>query len=135
MANTWLDPEFLRAIRTVARLTAVDGATILDDHGRLLGFGAKIRMPITIDTSAPPVMATLWSELAGHMPREVGWGELGGTRHLSAALFVAQNHDAVVLVSSMDGPTKLLGWSATLKPERVAIWADLELMLIPQIPH
>lgn len=129
------DHEFLRIVRTIARLTAVDGATILDDHGRILGFGAKIRMPSTMPECALPMTQTLWGELARSRPREVVWGELGGTRHLSAALFVAQNPRAIALVCSMDGPTKILAWSTTLKPPRVAIVTDLELLLTPEVPH
>jgi DNA integrity scanning protein DisA with diadenylate cyclase activity len=37
--------------------------------------------------------------------------ELGGTRHLSAAQFVQDQHDAVALVASQDGRFTIFAWS------------------------
>ena len=38
-------------------------------------------------------------------------GQLGGTRHLSAAQFVRDQHDAVALVASQDGRFTVFAWS------------------------
>jgi hypothetical protein len=38
-------------------------------------------------------------------------GQLGGTRHLSAAQFVYDQHDAVALVASQDGQFTVFAWS------------------------
>jgi hypothetical protein len=38
-------------------------------------------------------------------------GELGGTRHQSAAQFVQDQHDAVALVASQDGRFTVFVWS------------------------
>ena len=37
--------------------------------------------------------------------------QLGGTRHLSAAQFVQDQHDAVALVASQDGHFTIFAWS------------------------
>ena len=37
--------------------------------------------------------------------------ELGGTRHLSAAQFIHDQHDAVALVASQDGRFTVFAWS------------------------
>jgi hypothetical protein len=37
--------------------------------------------------------------------------QLGGTRHLSAAQFVQDQHDAVALVASQDGAFTVFAWS------------------------
>jgi hypothetical protein len=38
-------------------------------------------------------------------------GKLGGTRHLSAAQFVHDQHEAVALVASQDGQFTVFAWS------------------------
>ena len=38
-------------------------------------------------------------------------GQLGGTRHLSAAQFAQDQQDAVALVASQDGRFTLFAWS------------------------
>jgi hypothetical protein len=38
-------------------------------------------------------------------------GQLGGTRHLSAAQFAHDEHDAVALVASQDGRFTVFAWS------------------------
>ena len=37
--------------------------------------------------------------------------QLGGTRHLSAAQFVHDQHDAIALVASQDGRFTIFEWS------------------------
>jgi hypothetical protein len=111
----------------------VDGATILDSHGHILGFGAKIRLPSTLPDMPPPIQNTLWGDLADVPGQEVDWAGLGGTRHLSAALFAAHNHRAMVAVCSADGPMKIMSWSKESIPPRVLVLTDVELMLIPEI--
>jgi len=37
--------------------------------------------------------------------------EIGGTRHLSAAQFVQDQHDALALVASQDGRFTVFAWS------------------------
>ena len=122
------DHEFLRAVSSVARLTAVDGAVVVDDRLSVFGFGAKIGIPAASPSVLNPVPQTLPDLFAGREAREGSWGGLGGTRHLSAAHFVAENSEAVALIVSVDGPTKLITWIDDPLPRRIGVYGDLELL-------
>ena len=97
-----------RAIDAMAGLTAVDGATIVTPRYELLAFGAKIARR----RGAPIVEQIIVTE-----PIEAGTadrmhpGQLGGTRHLSAAQFVHDQRGAVALVASQDGRFTIFSWS------------------------
>jgi hypothetical protein len=95
----WMD-AVRRAVDQVAGLTAVDGATIIDDRYHLLAFGAKIARS---RGSAPVERVVVMEPVVGARPAEVDVSELGGTRHLSAAQFVRDQPDALALVASQDG--------------------------------
>jgi hypothetical protein len=104
----WQD-EMEDTVRAVAGLTAVDGATVITDRYELLAFGAKIArregFPLVEETAVTEPIED--SEVVvGHPSR------LGGTRHLSAAQFVHDQHDAVALVASQDGRFTIFGWSS-----------------------
>jgi hypothetical protein len=97
-----------RVVDSVAGLTAVDGATIISDRYELLAFGAKI------------VRRAGWDQVGGVMVTEpiegtaaviAEPGQLGGTRHLSAAQFAHDQRDAIALVASQDGRFTVFGWS------------------------
>jgi len=97
-----------RAVETVAGLTAVDGATIITDKYELLAFGAKIARR----KGSPQVeQVTVTEPIEGGVPAEFHPTQLGGTRHLSAAQFVHDQRDAVVLVASQDGRFTVFAWS------------------------
>ena len=97
-----------RAIDAIAGLTAVDGATILTDQYELLGFGAKIARR----KGSPQVeQVTMTEPIEGGSAAIVHPTQLGGTRHLSAAQFVQDQHDAVALVASQDGHFTVFAWS------------------------
>jgi len=92
----------------VAGLTAVDGAALLSDNHDLLAFGAKI----TRRRGSPLVeQLTLTEPIEGGTPLIVTPADLGGTRHLSAAQFVHDQHDAVALVASQDRRFTVFAWS------------------------
>jgi len=96
------------AVETVAGVTAVDGATILTDSYELLGFGAKI----TRRRGAQHVeKVTMTEPIEGGVPQELTSSQIGGTRHLSAAQFVHDQHDALALVASQDGRFTVFAWS------------------------
>ena len=98
-----------RAIDTVAGLTAVDGATVIDQEFRLLAFGAKIRR-----RREEAVENVLYLDLASDAaPIVVNASELGGTRHFSAAQFAYDQRDSVALVASQDGRFTVFAWSRT----------------------
>lgn len=103
------DPDDLkRAVDAVAGLTAVDGATIITDRYDLVAFGAKIarrrgRTPVELVNVTEPV--------EGSAATRATPAQLGGTRHLSAAQFVHDQHDATALVASQDGRFTIFKWS------------------------
>jgi hypothetical protein len=96
------------AINGLAGLTAVDGATIINDQYELLAFGAKIGRA----AGGLPVEEMLVTEpVIGNEGVVVHPVQQGGTRHLSAAQFVHDQHDAIALVASQDGRFTIFSWS------------------------
>lgn len=97
-----------RVVDTIGGLTAVDGATVINDQYEVLAFGAKIRRP----EGSPPVDKWVITEpVVGNLPIVVQPTEHGGTRHLSAAQFVHDQRDALALVASQDGKFTVFAWS------------------------
>lgn len=103
------DPDDLRrAVDAIAGLTAVDGATIINDRYDLLGFGAKIARK---RGSTPVEFVNLTEPVQGSTPVRATPAQFGGTRHLSAAQFVHDQRDATALVASQDGRFTIFKWS------------------------
>jgi hypothetical protein len=100
--------ELGQTIEWVAGLTAVDGAVVINDRYELLGFGAKIARRRGF---AQVEHITLTEPIQRVAPALVHPEELGGTRHLSAAQFVHDQHDAIALVASQDGRFTIFEWS------------------------
>ncbi len=98
-----------RDIDSVAGLTAADGATILNDRFEVLAFGAKI---IRRRGSPQVAQVTLSEPIEGSVAAVVETAQLGGTRHISAAQFTHDQHQALAMVASQDGRFTLFGWSA-----------------------
>ncbi|OCX53689.1 hypothetical protein BEL04_05175 [Mucilaginibacter sp. PPCGB 2223] len=100
--------ELNKAIESVAGLTAVDGATLINDRHELLAFGAKI----TRSAKSQRVERMMVTEpVLGVEPRIIHPGAEGGTRHLSAAQFVFDQRDAIAMVASQDGRFTIFSWS------------------------
>lgn len=100
--------EVNRTVDNVAGLTAVDGATIINDQLELLAFGAKIGL----SPGGTPVGEILVTEpIIGTEAVIIHPAQNGGTRHLSAAQFVFDQRDAIALVSSQDGRFTIFSWS------------------------
>jgi len=97
-----------RDIDAVAGLTAADGATILNEHFEVLGFGAKI---VRRWQSPFVTQITLSEPIEGAVSTVVEPTQLGGTRHSSAAQFTHDQQDALAMVASQDGRFTLFGWS------------------------
>ena len=97
-----------RAVDTVAGLTAVDGATVMNDQYEVHAFGATIRRP---EGSAPVEHVVTTEPVVGDKPVVVHPVQTGGTRHLSAAQFVHDQRDALALVASQDGRFTVFAWS------------------------
>jgi hypothetical protein len=98
-----------RAVDAVAGLTAVDGAVVLTDQYHVLGFGAKITRRRGHD---PVDQVTLTEPIEGGAATLIHPDKLGGTRHLSAAQFVQDQHDSAALVASQDGRFTVFEWSS-----------------------
>jgi sensor domain DACNV-containing protein len=103
----WED-ELTLAIETVAGLTAVDGATVMNDRFELLAFSVKTARHAESER-VQEVKVT--EPVEGMVPYIVHPTQLGGTRHLSAAQFVFDQHDASALVASQDGRFTVFQWS------------------------
>jgi hypothetical protein len=97
-----------RVVDTIGGMTAVDGATVINDRYEVLAFGAKIRRR----EGCPPVDKWVITEpIVGNLPVVVQPTEHGGTRHLSAAQFVFDQREALALVASQDGRFTVFAWS------------------------
>jgi hypothetical protein len=103
----WVD-ALRHAVDGVASLTAVDGATVMTDRYEVLAFGAKI---VRRDGSSQVTEVIMTEPIEGARTEVVEPSQLGGTRHLSAAQFVRDQHDAVALVASQDGRFTVFAWS------------------------
>ena len=97
-----------RAVDTIGGLTAVDGATVINDHYEVLAFGAKIRRK---EGSAPVDKWVVTEPVVGNVGVVVQPTEHGGTRHLSAAQFVYDQHETLAMVASQDGRFTVFAWS------------------------
>jgi hypothetical protein len=98
-----------RTVDAVAGLTAVDGAVVLTDQYDVLGFGAKITRRRGHNL-VEQVMVT--EPIEGGVATLVPPDKLGGTRHLSAAQFVQDQHNCAALIASQDGRFTVFEWSA-----------------------
>jgi hypothetical protein len=109
----------LRALRLVGGLTAVDGALVMNTDLEILGYGAKLRA----HTEQLIVREWFsWGEYA-KQPRH----NIGGTRHRSAAEFVARHPDTVTFVASQDGRFTIF-WSSKGGGEVLAHRVELLLL-------
>ena len=106
-SHAWQE-SLTRVVDTIAGLTAVDGATVLTDKSELLAFGAKA----TRRKGSPQIEnVTITEPVEGGVAVVAPASRLGGTRHLSAAQFIHDQHDAVALVASQDGRFTVFAWS------------------------
>ena len=105
--SSWKD-AFRDAIEAIAGLTAVDGATIINDRYDLMAFGAKILRR----RGSPVVEQVVVTEpIVGGSAEAVHPTVLGGTRHLSATQFVHDQRNTLALVASQDGRFTVFAWS------------------------
>lgn len=101
-----------REVENITGLTAVDGATLINDRHELMAFGAKI----TRSAKSTPVDQMLMMEpVIGGIPLLVHPSSIGGTRHFSAAQFVHDQNSSLALVASQDGYFTVFSWSEQAK--------------------
>jgi hypothetical protein len=104
--------NILDAIEIVGGFTAVDGATVLTSQYELLAFGAKVTRRAD-GTSVEDLVVT--EPVVGSSATRLHPAKNGGTRHLAAAQFVHDQHDALALVASQDGNFTVFSWSEALQ--------------------
>jgi hypothetical protein len=101
--------ELTHAVDAVAGLTAVDGATVMNDRYEVLAFAVKIAR----HEDRGRVEQVMVTEPVEGIPAVMmPPAQMGGTRHLSAAQFVHDQRDASALVASQDGHFTVFQWSA-----------------------
>jgi len=98
---------------TIASLTSVDGAVLINDHFKVLGFGAEV---IAHSPSLSEVQ--LVSEDDKSVPLSV---ESFGTRHRSAFRFCSSYEDSVAFVVSQDGGVK----AVKREGKNVLLWPNI----------
>jgi hypothetical protein len=88
------------AARFIASLTAVDGAVVVTDKLRIIGFGVEVTAPFS---AGDKIHVTYTAE--GTETKEVRFEDYG-TRHRSAFRFVASLEPSVGFIMSQDGGVK-----------------------------
>ena len=99
---------FNRAVDAIAGLTAVDGATVMNECDELLAFGVKL---VRKRGAERVEKVAVTAPVMGNVAAVVEPSALGGTRHLSAAQFVHDQRDALAMVASQDGRFTVFAWS------------------------
>ncbi|HUJ58072.1 MAG TPA: hypothetical protein VLX92_06255 [Kofleriaceae bacterium] len=104
MAPTSWHPQDMSRI---ASLAAVDGAVVVSPDVHVFGFGAKIKIKDQAVEVRAIEPATQHQAIA-----TIDLEALGGTRHQSAARFVAAHHETVAIIASQDRRLSVAAWSA-----------------------
>lgn len=104
--SVWLS-ALKNELESLAGLTAIDGATVINDRYEWIAFGAKIKRA----SGCLPVEQIFFHEpVVGGTASVVNAAHHGGTRHLSAAQFVHDQRNAIALVASQDGNFTIFTW-------------------------
>jgi hypothetical protein len=95
-------------VENIGGLTAVDGATVISRDFNVFTFGAKISRK-----SNNNVLSKIQyiEPIIGGEAKEKYAGEVGGTRHLSAAQFIDDQRDSLAMVASQDGHFTIFSYS------------------------
>lgn len=107
------------SIKFVAALTGVDGAVVITDRLKLLGFGAEV---IVASPGLDHVKVS--HDVYGTSGKMISI-ESFGTRHRSAFRFCASIENTVAFVISQDGGVKAI----KKKGDDVVLWSDINLGL------
>lgn len=108
----------------IGGLTAIDGATLINERFELIAFGTKIGRK-----SGSPAVSQLstFEPILGYDSTVVHPSQNGGTRHLSACQFVHDQRNALALVASQDGQFSVFFWSEPLQMVQVYLIESLLL--------
>lgn len=113
-----MEDAAMDAARFIASLTAVDGAVVLTDKLRIIGFGGEVHVSSGTDTIHDATDAEGTELTAAAF---TGYG----TRHRSAFRFVEGMDPAIAFILSQDGGIK----AATRVGESVVMWSYFEVGL------
>ena len=115
-----------RIAKRIAAFTRLDGAVVVTADLNVIGFGARI---LTADLEPPvPVKSRCVFESD---VSELSWSDLGGTRHQSAARFVAHQPGTAAFVSSSDGGLTLFTSEGDGDDRHVERLTGLEIYIPP----
>jgi len=108
------------SVKFIASLTGVDGAVVMTDRYRLIGFGAEV-------TALSPSLneVKIASEDSGETGHNVAI-ESFGTRHRSAFRFCSNYEDSLAFVISQDGGVKAIKRVGSV----LVMWPDINLGLL-----
>jgi hypothetical protein len=112
------------ALAKVARLAQVDGAVVLAPNLQVLGFGAKINVASTTKFAVVELEPRAGEDGEGTLSVPIDLEKLGGTRHQSAARFVAAHTRAVAIVASSDRRLSIMSWD--IEREAVVVLRNAE---------
>jgi hypothetical protein len=111
----------------LAQFTSVDGATLITYDLDVIGFGVKLQpAPESMEPSRIYQIDPLDHE---EWLTQVTLEKLGGTRHQSAARFVADQKDSVAFVVSQDGDVTAFAWEEAKDSGQTALYAYRRLEL------
>jgi hypothetical protein len=127
VADVAFREELVRAAGLVADMTRIDGAAVVTTSLEVLGFGARI---MTVEPAEPTnvVSRTIFAEQC----TQAAWTELGGTRHQSAARFVAATKTSAAFVASHDGGLSAMAFKDDEAGPRVEWLRGLEALVSPR---
>jgi hypothetical protein len=107
LAIAQLSAALAETAKDVGRLTAVDGAVLLNTDLEVLGFGAMIKTGELKDDTQVVVLEPGVSDSPN---QATTLAALGGSRHRSAAEYCNAQKEALAFVASQDGPLTLVGY-------------------------
>lgn len=111
------------SLEAIYDLTTLDGATILSRNLEVFAFGAKIASKVDLQTIA---ISEPFEDATPDIYETINWPV--GTRHRSAARFVAEARDCLAVVVSEDRKMSLFSWNE--ETNSVQQLRDFELMIL-----
>ena len=109
----------------IGRLTAVDGALVMNFDRSVHCSGATI---LPINRKLGPTEVRVMKPVEGDSGIKIMFGDLGGTRHYSAAQFAYDQPDSIAIVASQDGHVTFFSKDSSTGELLVVQQAELALM-------
>ena len=109
--------------KALANLTSVDGAVIINENLKIIGYGAKLNS----EEGDLNIVKTSSLEEEVTETEVENIGKLGGTRHQSMARFIMAHPEATGFVVSQDGNVKAFKCDEKDSSTRLKVYKDLEL--------